>query len=348
MDNRLLLDTKRRRLAKTSMPLHERIYASARSVLGVSMGLLLIILIYAATTDTVFAQQNSVIRPVPNARPTAVANEQAQARNNANLAGANPAPAAGDDGQKLLLDSVNDVLSPDRIPTTLKIMLLLTVISLAPSILIMTTCFIRFVIVLGLLRQALGTQQLPPNQVIISLCLFLTLMIMSPVWQESYEQGIAPYTQGRPIPGLLPGEDPLERVFHNTVRPLRQFMSDQIDKTGNEAGVWTLLEFHRPDPTSAAGQNHRDPQNYDEVPLSVLLPAYMLSELKTAFIIGFQLYLPFVVIDMVISSILISMGMMMLPPVLISLPFKLLLFVMIDGWFLVVGMLLESVRAPYG
>ncbi len=350
MNNQFSLDAKRRRNAKAAMPLHERLHAAARSVLGASIGILLCIVIYAATTDTVFAQQNSVIRPVPNTRPTAVANEQAQARNNANAnaGGANRTPNAGDDGQKLLLNSVNDALSPGGMTSTLKIMLLMTVISLAPSILIMTTCFIRFVIVLGLLRQALGTQQLPPNQVIISLCLFLTLMIMSPVWQESYEQGIAPYTQGRPIPGLLPGEDPVERVFHNTVRPLRQFMSDQIDKTGNEAGVWTLLEFHRPDPTSAAGQNYRDPKNFDEVPLSVLLPAYMLSELKTAFVIGFQLYLPFVVIDMVISSILISMGMMMLPPVLISLPFKLLLFVMIDGWFLVVGMLLESVRAPYG
>jgi flagellar biosynthetic protein FliP len=221
--------------------------------------------------------------------------------------------------------------------STLKIMLLLTVLSLAPSILIMTTCFIRFVIVLGLLRQALGTQQLPPNQVIVSLCLFLTLMVMAPVWQQAYEQGIRPYTSAQP------GEQQptLEEAFQNTVQPLRQFMSEQIHKSDNGDAVWLFLEFRNPEGAEAA------PQNYDDVPLTVLLPAYMLSELKTAFVIGFQIYLPFLVIDMVVSSVLISMGMMMLPPVLISLPFKLLLFVLIDGWFLTVGMLLESVR-PFG
>ena len=239
--------------------------------------------------------------------------------------------------------NVDQMLSPGGLTATLKIMLLLTVLSLAPSILIMTTCFIRFVIVLGLLRQALGTQQLPPNQVIISLCLFLTLLIMAPVWQAAYDEGLRPYTNPEP------GEPPLSlaRAFENTVQPLRRFMSDQIEATGNSDVVWAFLEFQRPNPDSEAGQSYHSPDTYDEVPLSVLLPAYMVSELKTAFVIGFQIYLPFLVIDMVIASVLISMGMMMLPPVLISLPFKLLLFVMIDGWFLTVGMLLESVR-PFG
>jgi len=236
--------------------------------------------------------------------------------------------------------NVDQMLTPGGLTATLKIMLLLTVLSLAPSILIMTTCFVRFVIVLGLLRQALGTQQLPPNQVIISLCLFLTFLVMAPVWQKAYDEGIRPYTS--PEPGQPPLS--LAGAFENTVRPLRRFMSDQIEATGSSDAVWTFLEFQRPNPDSKAGRTYKGPKTYDEVPLSVLLPAYMVSELKTAFVIGFQIYLPFLVIDMVVASVLISMGMMMLPPVLISLPFKLLLFVMIDGWFLTVGMLLKSVQ----
>lgn len=232
---------------------------------------------------------------------------------------------------------VDRMLSPGGLTATLKILLLMTVLSLAPSILIMTTCFIRFVIVLGLLRQALGTQQLPPNQVIISLCLFLTFLVMAPVWQQAYDTGIRPYTN--PLPGQTPPS--LEEAFQNTVQPVRRFMADQIEATGNSQAVWAFLEFRRP--RSESGEANDLPETYDDVPLSVLLPAYLVSELKTAFVIGFQLYLPFLVIDMVVSSVLISMGMMMLPPVLVSLPFKLLLFVMIDGWYLTVGMLLDSV-----
>jgi flagellar biosynthesis protein FliP len=156
------------------------------------------------------------------------------------------------------------------------------------------------------------------------------------VWQEAYQQGVRPYTT--PEPGLPPSD--IQTAFHNTVHPLRRFMSTQIDATGNEEGIFMLLRFQHP--TSSVDLT--TPNTYEEVPLSVLLPAYMLSELKTAFTIGFMIYLPFVVIDMVIASVLVSMGMMMLPPVLISLPFKLLLFVMIDGWFLTVGMMLESIQ----
>lgn len=233
---------------------------------------------------------------------------------------------------------VEQMLSPTGLTSTLKVMLLLTVLSLAPSILMMTTCFIRFIIVLGLVRQALGTQQLPPNQVLISLCLFLTFAVMAPVWQESYEQGLRPYTS--PQPGEVAPS--LQTAFENTVRPIRTFMSNQIATMENEEGVLMLLRFQHPQ----AGADQPMPENYEDVPLSILLPAFMLSELKTAFTIGFMVYLPFVIIDMVISSVLISMGMLMLPPVLISLPFKLLLFVMIDGWFLTVGMMLESVHPP--
>jgi flagellar biosynthetic protein FliP len=233
---------------------------------------------------------------------------------------------------------VEQMLSPTGMSSTLKIMLLLTVISLAPSILIMSTCFMRFVIVFGLLRQALGTQQLPPNQVLVSLSLFLTFLVMSPVWKQSYDEGIRPYTSP------AAGEEPvsLDEAFHRTARPLRRFMIQQIQRTDNADSVLTFLEFQNPN------EKMPPPEKLDDVDTVVLLPAFMVSELKTAFVIGFQIYLPFLVIDMVIATVLISMGMMMLPPVLISLPFKLLLFVLIDGWALTVGMLLESVRVASG
>jgi len=214
--------------------------------------------------------------------------------------------------------------SPEGLSSTLQVMLLLTVLSLAPAVLLMTTCFVRVVIVLGLLRQALGTQTLPPSQVITSIALFVTLAVMTPVWKEVYDQGIKPYTNHQAS---------LEQAWDAGVAPVRRFMSMQIERTGNSDDVWLFLE-HMPLKTM--------PQSYDDVPLQALLPAFMLSELKTSFLIGFQIYLPFLVLDMVVSSVLISMGMMMLPPVLVSLPFKLLLFVLVDGWHLTVGMLLDS------
>jgi flagellar biosynthesis protein FliP len=214
--------------------------------------------------------------------------------------------------------------SPEGLSSTLQVMLLLTVLSLAPAVLLMTTCFVRVVIVLGLLRQALGTQTLPPSQVITSIALFVTLAVMTPVWKEVYDQGIKPYTNHQAS---------LEQAWDAGVAPVRRFMSMQIERTGNSDDVWLFLE-HMPIKTM--------PQSYDDVPLQALLPAFMLSELKTSFLIGFQIYLPFLVLDMVVSSVLISMGMMMLPPVLVSLPFKLLLFVLVDGWHLTVGMLLDS------
>lgn len=244
-----------------------------------------------------------------------------------------PTPAAG--GTPI---DVEQMLSPAGMSSTLKIMLLLTVISLAPSILIMTTCFMRFVIVFGLLRQALGTQQLPPNQVLVSLSLFLTFLVMSPVWKQAYDEGIRPYTS----PAVGQESVSLDEAYHRTVRPLRRFMIEQIQRTDNADSVLTFLEFQHPNEDAPA------PEKLDDVDTVVLVPAFIVSELKTAFVIGFQIYLPFLVIDMVIATVLISMGMMMLPPVLISLPFKLLLFVLIDGWALTVGMLLESVRAATG
>ena len=216
--------------------------------------------------------------------------------------------------------------SPQGLSSTLQVMLLLTVLSMAPAILLMTTCFVRVVVVLGLLRQALGTQTLPPSQVITSIAMFISLTVMAPVWKQVYDESIQPYTN-RQIT--------LDAAWQRGVQPIRRFMSLQIERTGNSDDVWLFLDYVPDTPV---------PQSYDDVPLTALLPAFMLSELKTAFLIGFQIYLPFIVLDMVISSVLIAMGMLMLPPVLISLPFKLLLFVMVDGWRLIVGMLMESIQ----
>jgi flagellar biosynthesis protein FliP len=227
--------------------------------------------------------------------------------------------------------------SPQGLASTLQIMLLLTVVSLAPAILLMTTGFVRIIVVLGLLRQALGTQQLPPSQVITSIALFMTLLLMAPVWSESYEKGIKPYTNS---------EIGLNEAFNRGVEPVRKFMAHQIQRTGNDDDVYLFLRYMPPETDSSSA-----PPNYvyydahegeREVPLVALLPAFMLSELKTAFLIGFQIYLPFVILDIVVASVTISMGMLMLPPVMISLPFKLLLFVLLDGWHLVVEMLLQS------
>ncbi len=219
--------------------------------------------------------------------------------------------------------------SPQKLSSTLQVMLLLTVLSLAPAILLMTTSFVRIVVVLGLLRQAIGTQQLPPSQVLTTLAMFMTLLIMGPTWTEVYNQSIRPYSRGEIA-------DP-ETAWNAGVVPLKRFMSRQIDLAGNSDDVWLFYEYLPENQRSA-----KPPENYEDVPLTVLLPAFMLSELKVAFLIGFQIYLPFLILDLVVSSVTISMGMMMLPPVMISLPLKLLLFVLVDGWKLVVGMLLES------
>ena len=214
--------------------------------------------------------------------------------------------------------------SPEGLSSTIQVMLLLTVLSLAPAVLLMTTCFVRIVVVLSLLRQAIGTQTLPPSQVITTFSLFLTFLIMAPVWKQVYNESIVPYTEKRMS---------LDEAWKTGVAPLRKFMSQQIERTKNSEDVYLFMNYLPDQPA---------PKSYDDVPLVALLPAFMLSELKTAFLIGFQIYLPFLILDIVVSSVLVSMGMLMLPPVLVSLPFKLLLFVLVDGWHLVVGMLMES------
>lgn len=218
-------------------------------------------------------------------------------------------------------------LSPKGLSSSLQILLLLTVLSLAPAILLMTTCYVRVIVVFGLLKQALGAQQLPPSQVITSISLFITIFVMSPVWTRVYNDAIEPYT----VEGstMTPTE-----AWEKGVAPIREFMSRQIAVAKNYDDVHLFYSRYAPGATP--------PTDFDQVPLQVLLPAYMLSELKTAFMMGFQIYLPFLILDVVIASVTVSMGMMMLPPAMISMPFKLLLFVLVDGWRLVVQMLLDS------
>jgi flagellar biosynthesis protein FliP len=216
--------------------------------------------------------------------------------------------------------------------TALNILVVLTVVSLAPSIMLMCTCFVRILIVLGLLRQAIGAQSVPPPQVITALALFMTLLVMTPTLDRINSEAIAPYRAGQ----ITNYED----LWSKGKQPVRDFMFAQIEATGNWSSLYMVLEYRGVDVSQPEKLTRSD------VDMVSLVPAYMLSELKTAFMMGFRIYLPFLVIDMVISTMLIAMGMMMLPPVLISLPFKLLLFVLVDGWTLIVGGLLTSFAQP--
>ncbi len=209
--------------------------------------------------------------------------------------------------------------NPKDVATIIEILLMFTILSVAPAILLMTTCFTRLVIAFSFLRTAMGTQQMPPTQVLIGLSLFLTLFIMSPVLKQINDQAVKPY---------ISEEVNLEQAFKTGLQPLRSFMFKQT----REKDLALFLSMAKLE----------KPANKNEVPSSILIPAFMISELKTAFQIGFILFLPFLVIDMVVASVLLSMGMMMLPPVMVSLPFKLLLFVLVDGWHLIVGSLVQS------
>lgn len=212
--------------------------------------------------------------------------------------------------------------------TAINIMVVLTVISLAPSLMLMTTCFMRMLIVLGLLRQALGTSSVPPPQVITALALFMTLMVMSPTLSRVNTEAIAPYRAGE--------FSSYDQLWDRAKQPMRDFMFDQLEATGNWSGLYMMLEYRGVDVSEPEKLTRAD------VDTVTLVPAYMLSELKVAFLLGFKIYLPFLVIDVVISTMLIAMSMIQLPPVLISLPFKLLLFVLVDGWVLVVGGLMRG------
>jgi len=211
--------------------------------------------------------------------------------------------------------------SPEDVAVTVQIILLITLLSLAPAFLILLTSFTRIIIVLSLLRHALSTQQMPPNQVLIGLSLFLTFFIMSPVFTEINNQAIQPY---------LNKEITQREAFDRAIVPLRAFMF----KHTRENDIALFLR---------AG-NYPQPANESEVSTIVLIPAFVISELKTAFQMGFMLFIPFLIIDMVVASVLMSMGMLMLPPIMVSLPFKILLFVLVDGWHLLVQSLIVSFR----
>ncbi|HEY8278950.1 MAG TPA: flagellar type III secretion system pore protein FliP [Bdellovibrionota bacterium] len=234
------------------------------------------------------------------------------------------APFAHAAGNSFGIPSINISMpksgsNPGETVTALRILILFTVLSLAPAILIMMTSFTRIVVVLSFLRQALATQNMPPNQLIIGLSLFLTFFVMSPVWQNINTNALGPYMAEK-----ISQDEAIARAE----APLRVFMFKQT----REKDLMLFTELAR----------ITKPQTRKDVPTWVLIPAFMVSELKTAFQIGFMLYLPFLIIDMVVASVLMAMGMMMLPPVVISLPFKLLLFVLVDGWELVIGSLVRS------
>ena len=221
---------------------------------------------------------------------------------------------------KLTLEAA-EARSPQEVSTAVQILIALTVLSVAPAILLMVTSFTRIVIVLSLLRQAIGIQQLPPNQVVIGLSLFLTIFVMAPVGQEMHRVAVQPYMDKK-----LSQAD----AFTKALDPLRAFMLRQT----RQSDLALMVQLGKiPQPRTAA-----------DLPTHVLVPAYALSEVKTAFQMGFVLFLPFLVIDMIVASVLMSMGMMMLPPVMISLPFKLLLFVLADGWNLVIRALVAGYR----
>ncbi|PSL51203.1 flagellar biosynthetic protein FliP [Salsuginibacillus halophilus] len=207
----------------------------------------------------------------------------------------------------------------DGLATSVQLLLLLTVLSLAPSILILMTCFTRIIVILSFVRQGIATQQSPPNQVLIGLALFLTFFIMAPVLTEVNEQALTP---------LLNGEIDQAEAFDAAALPMKEFMAQHT----RQQDLALFMDY--------AGLEN--PDTIEDIPLTALVPAFVISELKTAFQIGFLIFVPFLVIDMIVASVLMSMGMMMLPPVMISLPFKILLFVLVDGWYLIIESILVS------
>lgn len=214
---------------------------------------------------------------------------------------------------------VGKATKPEDVSITLQILFLMTILSLAPAILILTTAFTRIIIVFHFLKQAMGTQQIPPPQVLIGLALFLTFFVMAPTWNKINDEALQPYLQNKMT---------LQQAYDKGVVPLREFMFRQT----REEDLALFVKMSNVD----------KPKNRDDVPTYALIPAYAISELRIGFQIGFILFIPFLIIDMVISSVLMSMGMMMLPPVLISLPFKVLLFILVDGWNLIVGSVINS------
>jgi len=209
--------------------------------------------------------------------------------------------------------------SPDDISVTLQILLLMTVLALAPSIMIMTTSYLRIIIVFHFLKNALGTQQMPPGQLLAGIALFITFFIMAPTWKSVNDEALKP---------LMDGKMSLDSAYNKGIEPIRDFMFKNVRDEDLELLI-SLSNLNRP-------------KSRVELPTYIVIPAFALSELRAGFIIGFFLFIPFLMIDMIVSSILMSMGMMMLPPMLVSLPFKILLFILVDGWNLIVSSLVRS------
>ncbi len=217
------------------------------------------------------------------------------------------------------IPGLNTSSEPQAVASSVKIILLLTVLSVAPAVLLLMTSFTRIVIVLSFVRTSLGTQQMPPNQVIIGLALFLTMFIMGPVYSDINQNAFQPF---------IDGKISQEQAFDTASKPLKEFMAKQT----REKDLNLFLDYTKSE----------KPKTIQDIPITVLVPAFAISELKTAFQMGFMIFLPFLIIDMIVASILMAMGMMMLPPVIISLPFKILLFILVDGWHLIVKSLLIS------
>ncbi len=205
------------------------------------------------------------------------------------------------------------------VSTTLQILLLMTVLSLAPSIVIMTTAYLRIIIVFHFLKNALGTQQMPPSQLLAGIALFVTFFIMAPTWNKVNDDAIKP---------LMDNKIKVSEAYDKGIEPIREFMFKNVREEDLELFVGL--------------SNMERPKNRTELPTYILIPAFVLSELRTGFIIGFFMFIPFIMVDMIVSSILMSMGMMMMPPMMISLPFKILLFILVDGWNLIIGSLVRS------
>lgn len=226
--------------------------------------------------------------------------------------------------------------TPERVAVVLQTLALLTILALAPSILIMTTCFTRIVVVFGFLRRALATQTLPPNQVVVGMSLFLTFFIMWPTWTDAWDNGLGPYLDGQQVNGAPMTQ---AEAFERTMAPVRDFMFRCLEDNNSRNELEIFMTLNN---TPVPEDGTIIPST---VPTTVLMVSFMSSEMKRSFWMGFMLYLPFLIVDMVISSVLMAMGMMMLPPVMISLPFKIVLFVLADGWNLLVVGLVKSFPA---
>lgn len=223
---------------------------------------------------------------------------------------------------------IGQASNPSQVALSLQVLILLTVLSLAPAIVIMTTSFIRLAIVFSFTRTALGTQNMPPNQVLMGLSLFLTLFIMGPTFKQVYESAWVPYSKKN--------NATIEQLYESGITPIRKFMFNQLRGPNNSEGMQTLFFF-----VKLSGQEIR-PQNENDIPSHILIPAYMTHELKKGFEMGIKVFIPFLMIDLIIASILMAMGMIMLPPVMVAMPFKLILFVLVDGWNLIIKELVES------